>query len=104
MAKDYCYYYTMLIISLSLQGPLYKEIGLGLSLPEWQFHPTLLLGPSGGTHHGGAAVADEGWLGAQVLFVHDAGRGDGERRQVEGKHHGEEGTENGHLGGCRHGP
>ena len=48
-------------------------------------------------------MADEGRFGAQVLFLHDAGRGDGERGQVEGKHHGEEGSENGYLGGCRQG-
>lgn len=46
-------------------------------------------------------MANEGGLGAKVLLLHDAGRRDGERGQVEGKHHGEEGTENGHLGGCR---
>jgi hypothetical protein len=49
-------------------------------------------------------MANEGRLGAQILFLHDAGRGDAKRSQVEGKDHGEEGTENGCLGGCRHRP
>lgn len=48
-------------------------------------------------------MADEGRFGAQVFLLHDAGRGDGERDQVEGEDHGKEGTENGELGGCRHG-
>ena len=48
-------------------------------------------------------MADEGRFGAQVFFLHDAGRGDGERDQVEGEDHGEEGTKNGELRGCRHG-
>lgn len=46
-------------------------------------------------------MADEGRLGAQVLFLHDAGRRDGEGDQVEGEDHGKEGTKNGDLRGCR---
>lgn len=48
-------------------------------------------------------MADEGRFGAQVFFLHDAGRGDGERDQVEGEDHGKEGAKDGELGGCRHG-
>lgn len=59
--------------------------------------------PSGVTYHGSPSVADESRFGAQVFFLHDAGRGDDERDQVEGEDHGEEGTKNGELGGCRHG-
>lgn len=61
-----------------------------------------LVPPSGVTHHGGPSVADEGRLGAQVLSLHDAGRRDGERDQVEGEDHSEEGTKNSDLRGCRH--
>lgn len=59
--------------------------------------------PSGGAYHGSPSVANEGRFGAQVFFLHDAGRGDGERDQVEGEDHGEESAKDGELGGCRDG-
>lgn len=48
-------------------------------------------------------MANEGRLRAQVLFLHDAGRRDGEREQVEAEDHGKEGAKNGDLRGCGHG-
>lgn len=37
-------------------------------------------------HHRGSSVANQGWLGGQLVLLHDAGRGDPQGSQVQGNH------------------
>lgn len=54
------------------------------------------------THHGGSSVANQGWLGGQLVLLHDARGGDSQRSQVQRDHHCTVRKQQKHLETCRH--